>query len=75
MSGRLKPSVSQPRKEMEVSLFFLHVSLPLPFVGELSVLTLEGQREAGLAVMQFCLDEAGSWEPLSLSLPSAGETP
>lgn len=42
----------------------LCVSLPLPSAGELSVLTLEGPGKPGLALMQFCLDEAGSWEPL-----------
>lgn len=46
MIGSSKPSASQPGKEMEVSFFAVSLS-PLPFAGELNVLTLEGLREAG----------------------------
>lgn len=47
MSGSSKPSASQPRQEMEVSLFAVSLSPALPFAGELNVFILEGPREAG----------------------------
>lgn len=61
---------------MEVSLFPVSLSPTLSFVGELNVLIRRDQgKPPGRTLTQFCLDEAGSWEPLSLGLPSAGETP